>query len=170
MTDDRKDALHAIVAELLGLSGNRVVWANQIMPRPKRPFATMQVISELRESGEDLKPTEPGKYDVIVPVSAVVSVQYYGCGAMARLDALVRGLERPTIVDRCAAAGLAAYDDAGVSDTSMALDGERWEERATADLRIRYSNVVADAPGYIDTVVIDGGAGNPFAVDGKDKG
>lgn len=168
MTDEQKNALHAIIAGLLGLAGNKVIWTGQNMPRLKRPFATMQVISERHEVREDYKPAGAGVYDVIVPCIAMVSVQYYGDDALDKVADMVRGLERYTIVDRCAAAGLAVYNEDGTLDTSGLLDGETWEERATVDLRTRYNSVVRDEPGYIDTVEVDGGTGEQFTVDGKD--
>ena len=98
MTNEQKNTLHALIAELLGLAGSKVIWTGQNMPRLKRPFATMQIISERHEVREDYKPAGAGVYDVIVPCIAMVSVQYYGDDALDKVADMVRGLERYTIV------------------------------------------------------------------------
>ena len=77
-TRDKMDFLHGIIAELLGLPGKQVVWVDQNMPRIKRPFATLQFYGVHGEASEELRPTGPGKYDVRVPTSATLAVQYFG--------------------------------------------------------------------------------------------
>ena len=151
-TREKMDFLHGIIAELLGLPGKSVVWAHQNMPRIKRPFATLQLHGE---ASEELRPTDPGHYDVRVPTSATLSVQYFGPDALAHLETLARGFERPTIADRCFAAAVVVYDTNNITDLSALLESQTWDERANIDLYIRYNHDVDDAPGYIESVVIE---------------
>ena len=67
MTDDTLNFLHSLVAELLGLSGNKVIWVRQNNPRLAKPFATLQLFGLNHEASEDVLPNGDGKYLVIVP-------------------------------------------------------------------------------------------------------
>ncbi|WP_279018567.1 phage neck terminator protein [Megasphaera elsdenii] len=154
-TRDKMDFLHGIIAELLGLPGKQVVWVNQNMPRIKRPFATLQFYGIHGEASEELRPSGPGKYDVRVPTSATLAVQYFGPDALEHLETLARGFERPTIADRCFAAAVVVYDTNNITDLSALLESQAWDERANIDLYIRYNHDVDDAPGYIESVVIE---------------
>lgn len=155
MTREQMDFLHGIVAELLALSGKQVVWAQQNMPRLCRPFAMLQLFGERYEKSEELRPTGPGQYKVVVPMTCTLAVQYFGEDAASHLEAMTTGLSRPTIVDRCFAAKVAVYDAEGTTDLSGLLEGQTWEERAAVDLHVRYNSEVEDTPGYIESVVIE---------------
>lgn len=155
MTREQMDFLHGIIAELLALPGKRVVWAQQNMPRLCRPFATLQFFSKRYEKSEELRPTGPGQYKVVVPMTCTLAVQYFGEDAASHLEAMTTGLSRPTIVDRCFAAKVAVYDAEGTTDLSGLLEGQTWEERAAVDLHVRYNSEVDDTPGYIESVVIE---------------
>lgn len=155
MTREQMDFLHGIIAELLALPGKRVVWAQQNMPRLCRPFATLQLFGERYEKSEELRPTGPGQYKVVVPMTCTLAVQYFGEDAASHLEAMTTGLSRPTIVDRCFAAKMAVYDAEGTTDLSGLLEGQTWEERAAVDLHVRYNSEVEDTPGYIESVVIE---------------
>lgn len=154
-TREKMDFLHGIIAELLGLPGKSVVWAHQNMPRIKRPFATLQLYGVHGEASEELRPTAPGHYDVRVPTSATLSVQYFGPDALEHLETLARGFERPTITDRCFTAAVVVYDTNNITDLSALLESQAWDERANIDLYIRYNHDVDDDPGYIESVVIE---------------
>lgn len=155
MTREQMDFLHGIIAELLALPGKRVVWAQQNMPRLCRPFATLQLFGERYEKSEELRPTGPGQYKVVVPMTCTLAVQYFGANAVSHLETMTTGFSRPTIVDRCFAAKVAIYDAEGTTDLSGLLEGQTWEERAAVDLHVRYNSEVDDTPGYIESVVIE---------------
>ena len=82
-------------------------------------------------------------------------MQYFGPDALAHLETLARGFERPTIADRCFAAAVVVYDTNNITDLSALLESQTWDERANIDLYIRYNHDVDDAPGYIESVVIE---------------
>ena len=50
---------------------------------------------------------------------------------------------------------MAVYDAEGTTDLSGLLEGQTWEERAAVDLHVRFNSEVDDAPGYIESVVIE---------------
>lgn len=155
MTREQMDFLHGIVAELLALPGKKVVWAQQNMPRLCRPFATLQIFGKRYEKSEELRPTGPGRYKVVVPMTCTLAVQYFGADAASHLETMTTGFSRPTIVDRCFAAKVAVYDAEGTTDLSGLLEGQTWEERAAVDLHVRFNSEADDAPGYIESVVIE---------------
>lgn len=155
MTREQMDFLHGIVAELLALPGKQVVWAQQNMPRLCRPFATLQIFGKRYEKSEELRPTGPGRYKVVVPMTCTLAVQYFGEDAASHLETMTTGFSRPTIVDRCFAAKVAVYDAEGTTDLSGLLEGQTWEERAAVDLHVRFNSEADDAPGYIESVVIE---------------
>lgn len=155
MTREQMDFLHGIVAELLALPGKQVVWAQQNMPRLCRPFATLQIFGKRYEKSEELRPTGPGQYKVVVPMTCTLAVQYFGADAASHLETMATGFSRPTIVDRCFAAKVAVYDAEGTTDLSGLLEGQTWEERAAVDLHVRFNSEADDAPGYIESVVIE---------------
>lgn len=155
MTREQMDFLHGIVAELLALPGKQVVWAQQNMPRLCRPFATLQIFGKRYEKSEELRPTGPGQYKVVVPMTCTLAVQYFGEDAARHLETMTTGFSRPTIVDRCFAAKVAVYDAEGTTDLSGLLEGQTWEERAAVDLHVRFNSEADDAPGYIESVVIE---------------
>lgn len=154
-TRDKMDFLHGIVAELLALPGKQVVWAQQNMPRLCRPFATLQIFGKRYEKSEELRPTGPGQYKVVVPMTCTLAVQYFGADAASHLETMATDFSRPTIVDRCFAAKVAIYDAEGTTDLSGLLEGQTWEERAAVDLHVRFNSEADDAPGYIESVVIE---------------
>lgn len=155
MTREQMDFLHGIVAELLALPGKQVVWAQQNMPRLCRPFATLQLFGEQHEESEELRPTGPGQYKVVVPMTCILAVQYFGSDAVSHLETMMTGFSRPTIVDRCFAAKVAVYDAEGTTDLSGLLEGQTWEERAAVDLHVRFNSEVDDNPGYIESMIIE---------------
>lgn len=155
MTREQMDFLHGLIAEGLSLSGSKVVWANQNMPRLKKPFATLQLFAVRHETSEELRIKGPGRYNVVVPTTATLSVQYFGEDALTHIETMLRSFDRPTVVDRCFAEKVAVYDAESTTDLSDLLEGQTWEERAGVDLHIRYNSEVEDNPGYIESLVIE---------------
>ena len=126
MTREQMDFLHGIIAELLALPGKRVVWAQQNMPRLCRPFATLQLFGKRYEKSEELRPTGPGQYKVVVPMTCTLAVQYFGANAVSHLETMTTGFSRPTIVDRCFAAKVARLGRNGQQSICMSGTTPRW--------------------------------------------
>jgi hypothetical protein len=148
MTTNEKKFIHDLIAELLGLAKNKVVWVYPNAPQPARPFATLQLFAQRGEAQEDIIPTASvGVYDVVVPETQTLSVQLYdtkGGDVCSKLDTLARRLETPTVADKCFAAGVAFYDAESVIDLTDAVDDANAMPRANIDLFVRTNSVITD--------------------------
>lgn len=161
MTNDQRQFIHDILAELLDFSGSQVIWQHQNrMPKQIKPYATIRIYSLLHETSPELRHTnKDGVLNVVVPTTVTVEVQVFDKtdgGAYERIEGMIRGLERPTIVDRCRTARLSFFDVENTVDLTALQENQTWESRAAVDLHVRYNSEVADAPGYINAVTIDG--------------
>ncbi len=153
-----KKFLHDLIAELLGLPGNKTVWLNQNMPKLKKPYATLHLYSQKGEVSEEIRLTgQPGVVDVFVPTTAKLEVQLYECAGedtTDKIENMVRKLEMPSIVDKCSFAKVAFFDAGPVNDLTGLVDEQTFEPRAAVDLDIRYNSVVIDDVGVIEQVNI----------------
>ena len=160
MTTNEKKFIHDLIAELLGLAKSKVVWAYPNAPQPARPFATLQLFAQQAEAQEDVIPTaEKGIYDIAVPEIQTLSVQLYevkGADVCNKLAMLPRYLEKPTVVDRCFAAGVAFYNAESVIDLTDAVDDANAMPRANIDLLLRTNSVISDDLSVIEKVIADG--------------
>lgn len=161
MTNDQRRFVHDLVAELLNLPKSSVIWANQNnMPRPMKAYATLRLYNAQREAAEEMRPTDtPGVMNIIVPTSAMLEVQYTDNqkqNPLETLEQMVRGLEKPTVADRCQAARVAFFNAGPVQDVSFTLGAVAWEHRAAVDLSVRYMSEITDDVGIINEVEIAG--------------
>lgn len=160
MKNQQKKFIHDLVAELLELPKNQVIWSNQNGIKPKKNFAKLRIYSHVPEAmAEQRKTGIPGEINIFTSWRCKLEVQYYcmtGNDAQGALINLVQDLERPSIVDQCFANRVAFFDTNPVQDLTALLDGTLWEARAAVDLSIRYNVVRRDAPGHIETIHIGG--------------
>lgn len=148
MTTNEKKFIHDLIAELLTLDKSKVVWHYPNAPQPARPFATLQIFAQRGEAQEDIIPTdEKGVYNVAVPETQTLSVQLYdvkGADVCGKLALLARQLEKPTVVDKCFAAGVAFYNAESVVDLTDAVDDANAMPRANIDFYVRTNSVITD--------------------------
>lgn len=160
MTTNEKTFIHDLIAELLSLAKNRVIWLYPNAPMPPRPFATLQLFAQQAEAQEDVIPTATkGVYNIAVPETQTLSVQLYdvkGADACNKLALLARQLEKPTVVDKCFAAGVAFYNAESVIDLTEAVDDANAMPRANIDLAVRTNSVITDDLSVIEKVLADG--------------
>ena len=161
MTNDQRRFVHDLIAELLNIPKPSVIWANQNnMPRPMKAYATLRLYNAQREAAEELRPTDtPGIMNIVVPTSAMLEVQYTDNqkqNPLETLERMVRGIEKPTVADRCQAARVAFFNAGPVQDVSFTLGAVSWEHRAAVDLSIRYMSEMTDDVGIINEVEIAG--------------
>ncbi|AXL21864.1 LIC_12616 family protein [Megasphaera stantonii] len=161
MINDQRRFVHDLIAELLNIPKPSVIWANQNnMPRPMKAYAMLRLYNAQREAAEELRPTDtPGIMTIVVPTSAMLEVQFTDNqkqNPLETLERMVRGLEKPTVADRCQAARVAFFNAGPVQDVSFTLGAVAWEHRAAVDLSVRYMSEMTDDVGYIETVEIDG--------------
>lgn len=153
--------LQSEVAELLGLPGSKVIWANQEGYKQAAPFVTLQTFAERAEAMADhLHTKKPEEVELRTPTAFTLEVQYFAKKGTSPVDILsdfVRQLERPTVTDAFQAAGVAYLYAEAVQDVMTLLGNtQQTEPRASVDLHLRYTASVLDAPGIIDTVEVNG--------------
>lgn len=144
MRTEDKEFIQALISDILGLPRNSVIWAFPNAPRPPKPYAVLQLYSFKREAQEDVVYKGEEDFDVKVPVAGALRIQFLGDEAVDRLEYLVRKLEAPTIADRCHAQGIAFFDAGNVTDIESLLSKQTYEPRASVDVSVRYTSVIAD--------------------------
>lgn len=153
--------LHDIVAEVLDLPKNKVIWSNQDGAKLAVPFVSLTTYSHKGEAMEDrLQTNVPGVLDLKVPTAFVLEVRYFGEKGSYPVDAIddfVRCMEKPSVVDKCFQHGVAVlYADPVQDMTSLLGNNQQFEPAAAVDLHCRFTNSVTDDVGYIDKVKITG--------------
>lgn len=160
MTTNEKKFIHDLIAELLTLEKSKVVWYYPNAPQPARPFATLQIFAQRGEAQEDIIPTATdGIYNIAVPETQTLSVQLYdvkGADVCGKLALLARQFEKPTVVDKCFAAGVAFYNAESVVDLTDAVDEANAMPRANIDFYVRANSVITDDLSVIEKVQVDG--------------
>ena len=160
MTTNERKFIHDLIAELLGLTKKQVIWIFPNAPQPARPFATLQVFAQHGEAQEDVIPTATkGIYNIAVPETQTLTVQLYdsiGGDACDKLTTLARKLEKPTVTDKCFAAGVAFYNAESVVDLTEAIDDANAMPRASIDFYVRTNSVITDDLSVIEKVIADG--------------
>jgi hypothetical protein len=153
--------LHDTIAQIAGLNGSSVIWANQGAPKQAVPIVTLRTYAEQAESMADHRATDTvGEVDLRTPTAFVLELQYYGKRGSFPVDSvndIVRALEKPTVVDAFMGAGVAfLYADPVQDLTDLLGNEQQYEPRAAVDLHCRYTSQVIDNVGVIDTVEIHG--------------
>ena len=159
MITNEKKFVHDLIAELLGLSKTQVIWYYPNAPMPPRPFATLQVFAEVGEAQEDITKTATvGKYNVVVPATQILQVQYYGnigTDVCQELNVLARKLEMPTYADKCFANKVAFFDAESVVDLTEVVDDASAMPRASIDFHVRTNSEIVDDLSVIEQVEVD---------------
>ena len=159
MRAETRKFLHDTIADLLILEKSKVIWANQGQPKQATPLVTLKTYSEQSEAMADhMRTSTDGVIDLRTPTEFVLEVQYYGGKYPVDIVSdMVRGLERPTIVDAFMGAGVAfLYADPVQDLTDLLGNDQQYEPRAAVDLHCRYTAQVIDNVGVIDAVGIHG--------------
>lgn len=156
---EAKDFIRPLIEELTGI---RCIWDYQNAPKPANPYISLRLSSE-RNIGTETRRRKDGTgiVDVVSQKEATLSVNAFGPGTIDICNMLWTSLQRPTIVDRCFAAGMAFIRAEDAQDLTQLLDGRGWEERANIDLIVTYGRSVEDNPGWIETVFLEGELGEP---------
>lgn len=157
MLKEHRQFLRNLMVQLLGIPAKQVVWSNQNLPRLKKPFATLHIYSQQAESmTEIVQGTQ-----LATPMTALMEVQLFGeINSEIPADILERvalDISRPTIVEHCAAAGVAIIGFEPIIDlTGVMDDTQTYESRAALDIRFRYTAAVEDDDIVIHAINIEG--------------
>lgn len=147
-----KNSLLQWLREQSGAGMGKVIFLNQSSDRPPKPYATIQVIADNIKTGEDdIRPeygsgTPSLKYRTVGPREMTVQVNIYTVPAEAvtdveaadRLNQALITLEHPALVQQFNNANMSILGHNQVIRLDEQL-GERWERRASSDLRIGYT-------------------------------
>lgn len=112
------------------------IWADQSKVRPKRPYATLKIITgTVKLGGQDnLRDGPAGRPFVLNgPRQISLSVNVYGEDAMDILTTVRDSLDDPAVIDDLDAHGLAVTDDGSVQNVTEALESH-FEPRAQMDV------------------------------------
>ena len=159
MKDNQKNFLHDIIAEILELPKNKIIWAYQNnMPRQQPPYVILRLWGAKAEAQEEIRSTEDSAVkNVYVSQNVILEVQYFA-GTKCNIDPshelqiLLRELETPPVVERFFAARLAVYDSENIQDLTDLTDGQTYEYRAMVELRVRYGSEIKTNLGAIEEV------------------
>ncbi len=165
-----KSAILNWIKDQSGSGMGEAIFLNQEVDRPEKPYATVQIISDNIKTGyDDVRPIYDGgipslKYKTVGLREMTVQIQIYtepaksvtDVEAADRLNQALITLDHPSIHK--------LFNDANISilghTSVIRLDeqlGERWERRASSDLRIMYTAESIDDGSFgewIETVEI----------------
>lgn len=130
------------------------IWEDQNAPRPSVPYIAGK-ISIVRSIGQDYigAPNASGINQITGNRELMLLLQSFGEGALTLLNSLRNASLRDSSQRSLADIGLIVIDDSGLTDISVLMDA-RIEPRASLDWRIRTTQIITDAPGYIKTVEV----------------
>jgi hypothetical protein len=172
-----QDTLHDWAAAQLGIS---VIWADQDMPRPAFPYATLKIIADGGVGVDEVRYDDPGGASslnqfVVGQRQFTLSVQVYSRSkwptqnAKFYLSKLRNALRKPTALALLAPADVKVIGPEQSQDLSGVGDGAM-ESRASLDIRMAASTKTADGTeSYIRKVevagTVTGGTPSPKSVD-----
>lgn len=151
------DTLQLFLVSLVrDITEKTTIWQKQNAPKPKKPYLAIRLFG-FREIGQDeILLNGPTITDVIVNSHNDVTLecQWIGPGSMEGLLALRQALGKPTILDRCVAAGVCIELLNDVMDIAALLDSNEYEERAVIEFNVSFARRAIDNPGVIEKINI----------------
>ncbi len=158
MTNDK--FLHDLVAELLDLPLNKVIWAYPDAPRPQGTHAVLRYYGQRQEVPAERRiRNSEGDADLINRWLVWLEVQVYaqkGANALQMIKELVNKSELFDVQQRCHIQRVALINFEPIKDLTALLDGRKWESRAAIDIQIRFTDITADKLPMLENVIITG--------------
>ena len=171
MTQEQKKILHDVIAEILGLSKNRVIYAYQNAPQITDTFALMRFYAYREEVPTEIIPSgEPGIEKLIAHNNLTLEIQVFtkigtDLDACVMLNNLLNCLDKHTIMSRLDNAGIVIVQHEAVQDISELVDETAFQTRASVDITIRFTPTYLDNVGYIANVKLSGDTGSKLPID-----
>lgn len=171
MTQEQKKILHDIIAELLNLPKNKVIYAYQNAPQIIDTFAVMRFYAYREEVPTEIVPTgEPGVEKLIAHNNLTLEIQVFtkigtDLDACVILNNLLNCLDKHTVMSRLDNAGIVIVQHEAVQDISELIDETAFQTRASVDITIRFTPTYLDNVGYIANVKLSGDTGNKLPID-----
>lgn len=151
------DTLQIFLVSLINsITGKTTIWQKQNAPKPKKPYLAIRLFGFHGIGQDEILLNGPTITDVIVSDHKDVTLecQWIGPGSMGGLLLLQQAMKKPTILDRCTAAGVCIDSLGEVMDIATLLDSNEFEERAVIEFNTRFALQSVDNPGVIETVNI----------------
>ncbi|WP_370858443.1 phage neck terminator protein [Megamonas funiformis] len=169
MNDEQNLLFHDLVAELLDLQKNKVIYAYQNAPKPKDTFAYIRYASikdEVQSSFE--RTNKPGVNNIIGHKLLTCEIQVFADNnrnACTMLYKLIDKLNKQSVINRLFKANIAIVDYNSVQDVSALLNNTHFTTRASVDIIIRFTPTYLDDVGYIANVKITGNTGKELPIE-----
>lgn len=170
MTQEQKKILHDVIAEILGLPKNRVIYAYQNAPQITDTSALMRFYAYREEVPTEIIPSgEPGIEKLIAHNNLTLEIQVFtkigtDLDACVMLNNLLNCLDKHTIMSRLDNAGIVIVQHEPIQDISELVDETSFQTRASVDITIRFTPTYLDDVGYIANVKIDGNTGKDLKI------
>lgn len=171
MTQEQKKILHDIVAEILRLPKNRVIYAYQNAPQITDTFAVMRFYDYREEVPAEFIPAgEPGIEKLIAHNNLTLEIQVFtkmgtDLDACVMLNNLLNCLDKHTVMSQMDNAGIVIVQHEPIQDISELVDETSFQTRASVDITIRFTPTYLDDVGYIANVKVSGNTGNELPID-----
>lgn len=171
MTQEQKKILHDVIAEILGLPKNRVIYAYQNAPQITDTSALMRFYAYHEEVPTEIIPSgEPGIEKLIAHNNLTLEIQVFtkigtDLDACVMLNNLLNCLDKHTIMSRLDNAGIVIVQHEAVQDISELVDETAFQTRASVDITIRFTPTYLDNVGYIANVKLSGDTGSKLPID-----
>lgn len=171
MTQEQKKILHDVIAEILELPKNRVIYAYQNAPQITDTFALMRFYAYREEVPTEIIPSgEPGIEKLIAHNNLTLEIQVFtkigtDLDACVILNNLLNCLDKHTVMSRLDNAGIVIVQHEAVQDISELVDETAFQTRASVDITIRFTPTYLDNVGYIANVKLSGDTGNKLPID-----
>lgn len=141
----------------VNFAGVTVIEEKQNAPRPKRPFVTLNIISQVDQDFSDqLPPDDEGMAEIVNNREISLSIMAYGENANLIIDNLRRSCEKPSVRLEFRRSGVVYIQVlSGFTDETETVSSE-YEERANLDLSFRTATIDTDDVGLIEEVEVSG--------------
>lgn len=150
-----KNALYAWASSNAG--GTTVVWADQAVPRPPRPYIVLRLNGPFRVAGADeIRPTTtPGVPEVTGHRRLVLSVQVHGTGIEQKANDLNLSLNKQSVLALFRIAGISVINEGDITNLTEYLE-TKFEELYAFDIELLVTALMTDSSGYILTTEVSG--------------
>lgn len=170
MTQEQKKALHDIIAELLNLPKNRVIYAYQNAPQITDTFAVMRFYAYREEVPTEIVPSNnPGIEKLIAHDNLTLELQLFTkigtkSNACSLLNDLMNCFDKHTVMNKLDDVGIVIVQHEPVQDISELVDETLFQTRASVDITIRFTPIYFDDVGYITNVKVNGNTGDELPI------
>jgi hypothetical protein len=128
------------------LASETVVWEKQNVGQPPKPYVVLGVDSFL-QIGEDYV----SRAHIFGNRDFTLKIQYFGSGAIDRLEAIRIATQNPLSLETLRAAGFIFVDSEAIMELTE-LDQNNYEERAAMDLHLRAASDLSISVGSVTAI------------------